>query len=160
MSESRAPVMPTALHGGHITTTRANAFETVFASDGIRIYRYDETGAPAVFGDSKGSARMRTADGARSKIDLVRRIPEPGDGIWFCPMHAQVIQSRPGACQLCGMQLFAHDYLFVPAGEAFRFEGAAAGPIEIEVKLKGLGDPENKATFAESGYPGRKEATL
>src|SRR5258708_14695438 len=29
----------------------------------------------------------------------------PGEGLWTCPMHPQIVRSEPGACPICGMSL-------------------------------------------------------
>jgi P-type Cu+ transporter len=31
--------------------------------------------------------------------------PTPGQGLWTCPMHAQIIRNGPGNCPICGMAL-------------------------------------------------------
>jgi len=47
--------------------------------------------------------RPALAPGGRHERGL-RASPEP-DGLYFCPMHPEVVRERPGACPVCGMAL-------------------------------------------------------
>jgi Cu+-exporting ATPase len=46
-------------------------------------------------------------------------LPEPatthtaGQSVWTCPMHPQIVRSKPGSCPICGMAL----ELLTPTGE-------------------------------------------
>ncbi|MBV9554739.1 MAG: heavy metal translocating P-type ATPase [Alphaproteobacteria bacterium] len=52
------------------------------------------------------------ADPARF-LDPPPRAAAPGTGAWTCPMHPEIVQSRPGGCPLCGMALEP----MLPAGD-------------------------------------------
>jgi Cu(I)/Ag(I) efflux system membrane fusion protein len=41
-----------------------------------------------------------------SKLSMSGRVMDPElSGKWICPMHPEVVKERPGACDVCGMQL-------------------------------------------------------
>ena len=50
----------------------------------------------------------------QAAFDVGLRAPAAdGPGIYFCPMHAEVVQKTPGKCEPCGgMVLFHQDELF------------------------------------------------
>src|SRR5690242_13417697 len=45
--------------------------------------------------------------GCKTKFDgnRVRREPQPVAAEYTCPMHPEVVRSKPGACPICGMAL-------------------------------------------------------
>ena len=56
-------------------------------------------------GSEGGKQGQETKADSRSKGDA-QTMPEQGPGIiYVCPMHAEVIQAKPGECPKCGMEL-------------------------------------------------------
>jgi hypothetical protein len=43
--------------------------------------------------------------GASSTPPLVAPSPPPGDVVYVCPMHSQIVRDAPGTCPICGMTL-------------------------------------------------------
>ncbi len=159
-SEKADTSVPTARgsHGGIMTSTKANLFETVIAADGIRIFRYGLDGAPRSIDEAGGTIEVKLPGGAKQKVDLERGVPAEGmQAIWFCPMHPEVVRDASGACPICGMSLIAQDFLYAPIelelSGAAHGHGAEGREVEARIKLKGLGEPERKAQFSLRGRP-------
>lgn len=108
------PALPKSLHDGVVTVMKEHCFETVFSSDGIQIYMYDIKMAPMLMQRVKATATILTKGGSKIEAPLVLDSPKSGEKtIYFCPMHAEIVQAAPGICEPCGgMELIPHDRLF------------------------------------------------
>ncbi len=136
------------LHGGQVTMTKQHHFETLFAPDGIRLYVYSANQAPLMVEKAKGSVSLKSKAGATKEIPLVLMAPKEGEEtVYFCPMHADVVQKEPGVCKQCGgMKLYAQDYLFAGAD----LSKAEPGTVKAVLHVTGLGGSEPEATFTET----------
>jgi hypothetical protein len=136
-----------------MTTTKANAFETILLDDGVRIYRYTMQENPRSMDEAYGKVELQLPGGTKSKLVFQRNAPEKGDpAVWFCPMHATVVSEASGSCPTCGMMLVVQDYLFAPIDlSALGTSGFRSEAIVAKVNLKDLGEPENKAKFTQGG---------
>ena len=156
-SDVAAPLPKVGLHGGYVTATKANAFETVFSLDGVLIYRYTMQWNPRSIDEAHGKVEVQLPGGPKNKVEFQRRVPAEGDqATWFCPMHASIAGEASGACPKCGMALVAQDYLFAPIDlSPYVAHGVNVEDREIvgKVNLKGLGDPEKDAKFTQRGFP-------
>ena len=66
-------------------------------------------------------------------------------GIFFCPMHAEVVQTTPGKCEPCGgMILYHQDELF----GAFDLSKVELSKVTAQVRLTGLKGRQKEATFS------------
>ena len=139
-----------SLHHGDMTFTKANAFETVVAPGGIRIYRYTIEGDPRPMVQAAGQVEVELSDGSRHKVDLEQGAAQDPDAVWFCTMHPSFIRHEAGACEICGMQLVTQDFLFASPERAYG--PAQSAPTEIGVRINGLGSPEKKVKFICGGY--------
>ena len=139
----------TSLHGGVSTATKAHYFETVFAPDGIRVYRYSSTYGPQMVEKAIGTASVRFAD-RREDVELHSVAPAEGEAaVYFCPMHSNVVRSEPGVCEQCGgMKLFRQDYLFGKVD--LSTDSQMNSLVAVKVRISKLGnpdEPEHEATF-------------
>lgn len=147
-------------HGGTMTTTKANLFETVLLADGVRIYRYTMQENPRSMDEAYGKVEIQLPGGTKSKLEFQRNAPEEGDPGWFCPMHATVVRQGSGSCPICGMALVAQDFLYAPIDlSPLGTSGFQSGPVVAKVELKGLGEPEDKAKFTQGGLAVTDSAT-
>ncbi len=141
------------LHGGRLATTKGHVFETVFAPDGVRIYTYATSEAPAMTRDTDGKVTFELKTGSNKDVPLARKVPKEGEPtVYFCPMHSQVVQTEPGICKLCGgMKLFTQDYLFAP----YDLSKTAPKDVKVLVTLSKLEGEEATASFTETfhGFP-------
>jgi Cu(I)/Ag(I) efflux system membrane fusion protein len=54
----------------------------------------------------------------RAKVAQGGAVMDPDlAGKWICPMHPSVVKARPGACDICGMDLVATESLYTTADE-------------------------------------------
>ncbi len=134
------------LHGGAVIEAGAHVFETALARDGVHVWFYTDERAPAMAGRAAGAATLKLPDGQVREVPLVlRAAPADGPGTYFCPMHAEVVQTRPGTCEPCGgMILFHQDELF----GAIDLAGLDPGAVTAQVRLTGLKGPQKEATFS------------
>ncbi|HOX26904.1 MAG TPA: heavy metal-binding domain-containing protein [Candidatus Krumholzibacteria bacterium] len=143
------------LHGGTVTTTRAHAFETVLAADGLRVFLFTGELAPAMVEKARGTAHLALPGGRSVEVALAPREPAEGEAItYFCPMHAPIVQSEPGECKICGgMVLYEQDYLFA----AVDLAGVDPAAVKAMVRITGLRGAEKEATFSPAfPTPARK----
>lgn len=141
------PAATTApLYGGAVSKTKSHIFETQLMPDGVRIWFYSDQAAPANVEKAGGTAKLKLPDGRNLELALKRGQPTAKEtGIYFCPMHANVVERKPGECALCGgMKLYTQDYLFGGADLA----GIAPDSIAAEIRVTGLPGGEKDVTFA------------
>jgi hypothetical protein len=133
------------LHGGVVSSTQSHAFETVVAMDGIRVYLYTDELAPAMVEKASGKAVLKLPGGKSVEVKLVREIPGTNEAaVYFCPMHAEVVQDAPGECEPCGgMKLFTQDRLFGKAD----LSNVPAQELSAMIRLSGLRGRVKEATF-------------
>jgi Cu+-exporting ATPase len=56
--------------------------------------------------DRHGHARTKPRKYAReAQAQPAAPQPTPGQGLWTCPVHPQIIRNGPGNCPICGMAL-------------------------------------------------------
>jgi hypothetical protein len=135
------------LHGGAVAMTNGRHFETVFAPDGIRVYVYTGNQTPEVVGKGTGTATLSFKDGTTREIPLVAAKPDSGDAaVYFCPMHPEVVQMKPGKCDKCGgMILYTQDYLYAKADLA----KVAPGSLKATIRIKGLRGLASEVVYTE-----------
>lgn len=141
-----AETLVAPLHGGTLTETEASIFETVIARDGLHVWFHTDEKAPAMVGRAGGTATLRLPDGQVREVTLVLRAPAAdAPGVYFCPMHPEVVQRAPGKCEPCGgMVLFHQDELFGAADLA----GVEPATVTAQVRLTGLKGRQKEATFS------------
>ena len=141
-----AEALMAPLHGGTVTETEAHVFETAIARDGIHVWFHTDERAPSMIGRAGGSATLRLPDGRVQEVALSLRTPATGDpGIFFCPMHAEVVQTTPGKCEPCGgMILYHQDELF----GAFDLSKVELSKVTAQVRVTGLKGRQKEATFS------------
>lgn len=134
------------LHGGAVTKTAAGLFETALAADGVRVWFYSAKGSPMGVEKAGGKASLKLPDGRSLDLTLAARQPAKSEAaIYYCPMHAEVVQREPGKCKLCGgMNLYTQDYLFAAADLA----KVAPSAVTAQIRLTGLDGAQKEATFA------------
>ncbi|MBK7045143.1 MAG: hypothetical protein IPH48_01165 [bacterium] len=134
------------LHGGTVTETEAHVFEAAIARDGIHVWFHTDERAPAMIGRAGGSATLRLPDGKVQEVALSLRTPAADDpGVFFCPMHAEVVQTTPGKCEPCGgMILYHQDELF----GAFDLSKVELSKVTAQVRVTGLKGRQKEATFS------------
>ena len=134
------------LHGGVVTETDSHVFEALIARDGVHVWFHTDEKAPAMIGRAGGSATLKLPDGQVREVALVLRAPAAGaPGVFFCPMHAEVVQRAPGQCEPCGgMILFHQDELF----GAVDLSGVEVGAVTAQVRLTGLKGRQKEASFS------------
>ncbi|MBD3163395.1 MAG: hypothetical protein GF346_13000 [Candidatus Eisenbacteria bacterium] len=135
-----------SLRGGHVHQSEEHAFETVFADDGVRIFLYTASQAPAMVKKTEGNAVLKLEDGKSVTIPLERTEPAEDDpAVHFCPMHEDVVQWKTGVCTHCGgMKLFVQDYLFAEAN----LSKVTPGEAVVEIRLENLGGDESEVRFS------------
>ncbi len=144
-AQSPAP-LTAPLHGGVVTETESHVFETTLARDGVHVRFFTDERAPAMIGRATGSASLKLPDGQVREVTLALRAPgADGPGVYFCPMHAEVVQKTPGECEPCGgMVLFHQDELF----GAVDLTGLDLSAVTAQVRLNGLKGRQKEATFS------------
>lgn len=143
---SQAASVVAPLHGGAVSESNGHVFESVLATDGLHVWLYTDENAPAMAGAAGGTASLKLPDGKVREITLARRdAPVAGQGIFFCPMHAEVVRTVPGQCEPCGgMKLFHQDELF-GAGDLMGIDLAA---VTAQVRITGLKGKQKEASFS------------
>jgi hypothetical protein len=134
------------LHGGIVTETESHVFETLIARDGIHVWFHTDEKAPAMVGRAGGTATLRLPDGQVREVALAPRAPvADATGVYFCPMHPEVVQRTPGRCEPCGgMILFHQDELF----GAVDLAGVDPAAVTAQVRLTGLKGRHKEASFS------------
>jgi hypothetical protein len=114
--------------------------------------------------EASGTATLQLPDGTTKDVALARENPAAGEpAVYFCPMHASVVRSEPGVCELCGgMKLYTQDRLAgavdlpkVPAqgiDASFRI-GDPKSPITLTQKLGAAAAPPRGEAPAEGVAP-------
>lgn len=146
-SEHSAPDahIVSAFHGGQMTQTTQHSFETVFASDGIRVYVYTKEHVPMMVEGLAGTATLKFNAGVFRKVALAAESPKDGEPtVYFCPMHPASVQMEPGVCVECGgMNLYAQDRLRANV-DLTKFESAV---MRVVFEIKGLPEGEREVAF-------------
>ena len=133
------------MYGGAVSRTKSHVFETQLMADGVRIWLYSTDAAPANVEKSVGTADLELPDGRNLKLTLSSRQPTAKEpGVYFCPMHADVVERKPGECKKCGgMKLYTQDYLFGAADLA----GVSPNSVVTRILLTGLAGDEKEVTI-------------
>lgn len=134
------------LHGGVLVESDAHVFETLVDREGLHVWLHTDEKAPAMVGRTAGTATVKLPNGDVREVTLAPRTPA-GDagGVFFCPMHAEVVQTEPGKCAPCGgMVLFHQDELF----GAIDLKGADPREVTAQVRLTGLKGRQKEASFS------------
>lgn len=133
------------LHGGVVNATKNHVFETVVSDDGLRVYLYTDEKAPAMVEKASGRLMLKMPGGKTMEVNLVREVPDTTEaGVYFCPMHAEVVQDAPGKCEPCrGMILYLQDRLWGKAD----LSGVKPQELSAMFRLTGLRGREKEATF-------------
>jgi hypothetical protein len=136
------------LHGGVLRSVDQDRFETVFTAEGLQVYVYTREGAPAMVEGATGKALVTFAGGKSVEVPLVMEIPSGKEpAIFFCPMHPEVVQMRPGICEKCGgMKLYTQNRL---SGRV-DLSQAKPGSVTADVTLQGVTGRQKDATFTVS----------
>lgn len=144
------PLVP-PLHGGTVTTAATHVFETLVAADGLHVWLYTDESAPAMVGRAGGTATLKLPDGSTRDLTLAVKAPvKDAPGVYFCPMHAEVVQKTPGQCEPCGgMVLFQQDELF----GASDLKGIDPAGVTAQLRLTGLKGQPKEASFSPA-FPG------
>lgn len=160
ISARAAEPLVAPLHGGALTETESHVFETLVDREGLHVWFHTDEKAPAMVGRAGGTATVRLPGGAVREVTLALRAPAGGaPGVFFCPMHAEVVQRSPGKCDPCGgMVLFHQDELFA----ALDLGGADPREVTAQVRLTGLKGRQKEASFspafpAPDGKAGRND---
>jgi hypothetical protein len=134
------------LHGGGVTEAESHVFETSLTREGLHVWFHTEERAPAMVGRASGTATLKLPNGQVREVALTLRVPAAdGPGVYFCPMHAEVVQKTPGRCEPCGgMVLFHQDELFGTADLA----GVDLAGVTAQVRVTGLKGRRKEATFS------------
>jgi hypothetical protein len=145
--EGSTPTVPppsTGPHDGILTKTKAHAFETVFSSSGVSVYLYDLQMAPMLMQRVKAAAIVTVKGATGVEVPLSLDSPKEGEKtLFFCPMHAEVAQTKPGRCEACGgMELIPQDRVF---GKLDLSKSLA--DVTATVTLKGFKGSESDVTF-------------
>ncbi len=143
---STSPVPTPALgpHDGIITKTKAHAFETVFSSSGVSVYLYDPQMAPMLMQRVKALAIVMARGSRGVEVPLALDSPKEAERtLFFCPMHAEVAQMKPGRCEACGgMELIPQDRVFGKI-DLSKF----SGDVTAAFTLKGFKGSESDVAF-------------
>jgi 3',5'-cyclic AMP phosphodiesterase CpdA len=144
-ASARAPLRA-PLHGGVLSIVDGNKFETVFDAGELQVYLYTGEGAPAMVEGATGKALVKIAGGKSVEVPLVMEVPagtEPA--VYFCPMHPNVVQMRPGICEECGgMVLYTQNRLV----GRIDLSRAKPGSATAEITLRGVTGRETEARFS------------
>jgi hypothetical protein len=134
------------LHGGVLSTDDTGRFETVFAPEGLQVYLYTKEGAPAMVEAATGKAVITVAGGRSVEVPLAMEIPTAKEpAVYFCPMHPEVVRTRPGVCDKCGgMKLYTQNRL---AGR-IDLSRAKQGSVTADVALRGLSGRAKETSFS------------
>jgi hypothetical protein len=157
---ARADATSAPLHGGVVTEVEGHVFETLIDREGLHVWFHTDELAPAMVGRAGGTASLKLPDGQVREVTLTAREPAADDrGVFFCPMHPEVVQGTPGKCEPCGgMILFHQDELL----GAVDLSGIDARAVTAQVRLTGLKGRHKEATFspafpAPDGKAGRND---
>jgi hypothetical protein len=150
------------LHGGVLSLAGENRFETVFTAEGLQVYLYTEEGSPAMVEGATGQAVVKFAGGRSVAVPLGMEIPSGKEpAVYFCPMHPEVVQMRPGICEKCGgMKLYTQNRL---SGRV-DLSRAKPGSVTADVTLQSLSGKQAELSFSVSDVaakprlPGSTEA--
>jgi hypothetical protein len=136
------------LHGGVLSLAGENWFETVFAAEGLQVYLYTKEGAPAMVEGATGKAVVKSASGKPVEVPLAMEIPSGKEQtVYFCPMHPEVVQMRPGVCEKCGgMKLYTQNRL---TGRV-DLSRAKPGSVTADVALQGVSGKQEDVRFSVS----------
>ncbi|MDM7916429.1 MAG: heavy metal-binding domain-containing protein [Candidatus Eisenbacteria bacterium] len=136
------------LHGGQVTMTKDHHFETVFTPAGVQVYVYTAGQAPAMASKAAGTATIEFADGSKKEVPLAKEKPADAEpGVYFCPMHSDVVQMQPGECAKCGgMKLFKQDRL----SAQIDLSKVEAGTAKATMHITGLKGDEPEVAFTET----------
>jgi hypothetical protein len=134
------------LHGGLVTETESHVFETALTRGGVHVWFFTDERAPALIASAAGTASLKMPDGQLREVALKLKAPgADGPGVYFCPMHAEVVQKTPGKCEPCGgMVMFHQDELF----GATDLAGVDLAAVTAQIRLNGLKGRRNEATFS------------
>ncbi len=144
----------TSLHGGYVTKTKSHHFETVFGSDGVRVYMYSADQYPLSLEKATGVVGIKDGSGSAREVKLVTLQPKEGEKtIYFCTMNDTPPATAAGDCPKCGMQLVRQTGLFAAAD----LSQAKPGSVTAEVRLTGLPGAEKEVTFAQTNAPPQAE---
>lgn len=143
---SQASQLVAPLHGGAVSESNGHVFESVLAADGLHVWLFTDESAPAMAGAAAGTASLKLPDGKVREVTLARRdAPAAEQGVFFCPMHAEVVRTAPGQCELCGgMKLFHQDELF----GASDLKGVDLAAVSAQVRVNGLKGKQKEASFS------------
>lgn len=144
---AESPAALTApLHGGVVTASGSQVFESTLAADGLHVWFFTDERAPAMVGRAGGTATLKLPDGTVRDVTLALRAPAAGAaGVYFCPMHAEVVRKAPGKCEPCGgMVLFHQDELY----GAMDLKGVDLSAVTAQVRLTGLKGANKEASFS------------
>jgi hypothetical protein len=101
--------------------------------------------APMMIQKAEGNVTLKFKDGSEKELPL--KATEPGkneETVYFCPMHADVVQMEPGECGKCGgMTLFKQNYMHA----AYDLSDVEPGTMKAVVHMKGMKGDESEATF-------------
>ena len=143
---TRAASLVAPLHGGTVAESNGHVFESLLAADGLHVWLFTDESAPAMAGSAAGTASLKLPDGKVREVTLARRdAPVAGQGVFFCPMHAEVVRTAPGQCEPCGgMKLFHQDELF----GASDLKGIDLAAVAAQVRVTGLKGKQKEASFS------------
>ena len=136
------------LHGGEVTMTSHNHFETTFEPDGIRVYLYSEDQNPMRVEKVTGTATVRLQDGTTKEVTLTEATPADGEpAVYFCASQPGIVQDHPGTCPGAdGARLVEQDYL---RGK-MDLKSMAPGSMKAVVTLRNLGGEKGEETFTQT----------
>ncbi len=148
------PTSPVGPHDGILTKTKAHAFETVFSSSGVSVYLYDPQMAPMLMQRVKAAAIVTVKGSPGVEVPLSLDSPKEGEKIlFFCPMHAEVAQTKPGRCEACGgMELIPQDRVFGKIDLS-----KSLGDATATVTIKGFKGSESDVVFTVVWPPSAKK---
>ena len=147
-ADSSVASLKAPLHGGVLRSVDQDRFETVFTAKGLQVYLYTQEGAPAMVQGATGKALVTFAGGKSVEVPLVMEIPSGKEpAVFFCPMHPEVVQMRPGICEKCGgMILYTQNRL----SGLVDLSRAKSGSVTAVVTLQGVTGRQKDAVFSVS----------
>jgi hypothetical protein len=147
-ADSSVASLKAPLHGGVLKSVDQDRFETVFTAAGLQVYLYTQEGAPAMVQGATGKTLVTFAGGKSVEVPLVMEIPSGKEpAVFFCPMHPEVVQTRPGICEKCGgMILYTQNRL---SGRV-DLSRAKPGSVTAVVTLQGVTGRRKDAVFSVS----------
>ena len=141
---------PGALHGGIVFKTEDHLFETVYDPKDIRVYAYTLAKEPIVLGDVRGTVRVEFKHGMAKVVDMLLGDPDTGEpATYFCPMHPEVVQDKPGECSKCGLTLKLQNRLLARAD----FSKVEPDSMRMTFRISGLDGKEPEATYTDIYMP-------